>query len=380
MNSPRRRALSARRSREPSPRLDLVREPRRERSPRREWSPRARSPASPLSDGPTLLRPSPPLRRARSRSVQRSAPQAAQPASGFGLRKWWHGREMRETRAMARALLLALTAAAVGVSLVLNLLARIEWRPPPPAADGGAGGGGGRLGDLDPAEQRRAVACPRGSELEADGRCVASTAECPDGSAWQGGRCVAHPSLGASWAARLACTGLGAGVVYALALSLALVAARCCWRLRPRPRRFRCLQDAAMTAERDFLPSGFGDPAAALQTVGHISQGDVVTVRRLDTSRPTRQRRAQLANGYWVSLVSQRGERLFQELPEAEPPDGADGPGLAPHAGGVSMFDTFGEGQCQVRLDGEHRLAARRATFGARLGATTLVCPAFCTG
>ena len=380
MNSPRRRALSARRSREPSPRLDLVREPRRERSPRREWSPRARSPASPLSDGPTLLRPSPPLRRARSRSVQRSAPQAAQPASGFGLRKWWHGREMRETRAMARALLLALTAAAVGVSLVLNLLARIEWRPPPPAADGGAGGGGGRLGDLDPAEQRRAVACPRGSELEADGRCVASTAECPDGSAWQGGRCVAHPSLGASWAARLACTGLGAGVVYALALSLALVAARCCWRLRPRPRRFRCLQDAAMTAERDFLPSGFGDPAAALQTVGHISQGDVVSVRRLDTSRPTRQRRAQLANGYWVSLVSQRGERLFQELPEAEPPDGADGPGLAPHAGGVSMFDTFGEGQCQVRLDGEHRLAARRATFGARLGATTLVCPAFCTG
>ena len=55
--------------------------------------------------------------------MQRSAPQAARPASGLGMLKWWHGREMRETRAMARAPLLALTAAAVGVASMF-----IGWR------------------------------------------------------------------------------------------------------------------------------------------------------------------------------------------------------------------------------------------------------------
>lgn len=144
-----------------------------------------------------------------------------------------------------------------------------------------------------------------------------------------------------------------------------------------------------MTADRDFLPAHSHGGMTTLATVGHIRQGEVVTVRRIQTSRPTQQRRAQLDSGYWVSLVSQQGERLFQRINDAEiaaeqaaADSGRETSGTSDESweegggrgGGISLFSTYPAGVCQVRLhtegptSGQHRLAARRATFGAHMG------------
>ena len=309
---------------------------------------------------------------------------------------------MRQLRSTARQVLLGLTAACVVAALALN---SGGWPELPTAALLAAAMGGGSGDAAEPAELlcpadsirvddrcvATAVECPAGS-ARIEGRCVALEVDCPEYSVRLGQRCVAttHTAL-YSGAERLACSPAGVGCVYTFFFSLAGVAALVAWRRRPKPRRYRCLQDAAMTADRDFLPAHYGN-MATLQTVGHIKQGEIVTVRRVDTSRPTQQRRAQLDNGYWVSLVSQSGERLFQPIHDAEAAAeaaataAAGGSAGSSHAGddgweegggsggGISLFATYPAGVCHIRLhahdapSGQHRLAARRATFGARVG------------
>lgn len=234
------------------------------------------------------------------------------------------------------------------------------------------------------------VECPHGS-VRVENRCIALEVSCPEGSERLGELCVVsteNKSLHYAAAERLACSSVGVLGVYVTLISIAGAGVVVAWRIRPRPQRYRCLLDAAMTAERDFLPAQYGN-MATLATVGHIRQGEIVTVKRLDTSSPTQQRRAQLDNGYWVSLVSQQGERLFQRINDAETAaeaaaiDGGyttagncddaweEGGG---RGGGISLFATYPAGVCQVRLhlqdlrSDQDRLAARRATFGANMG------------
>ncbi len=293
---------------------------------------------------------------------------------------------MQQLRSTARRVLLVLTGIAVSLAVVLNI-----DRSEPLLLFASGSGTKVTCPANSVLKDNRCLAtdveCPPGSARAGD-RCVALEVDCPDGSVRLGERCfVATPDSPVHYAvaARLACSSVGVAGVYVVLVSLLGAAGLVAWRNRPKPQRYRCLHDAAMTADRDFLPAHYGS-MTTLATVGHIRQGEVVTVRRIETSRPTQQRRAQLDSGYWVSLVSQQGERLFQRVNEAETAaeeaatDGGressgdeweEGGG---RGGGISLFATYPAGVCQVRLhtegtaSGQHRLAARRATFGAHMG------------
>ena len=366
-----------------SPRSQLTR--RRTPSP---ISPRSVSPVYQRSRSPEAVIRASPLRRATSRGVQRGVPRSRRERTGWDLelRRWCLRRDIRQLRSTARRVLVALTVISVLVAIVLNF----DW-PETLLLAGSDGAAKMTCPANSVLKDDRCLAteveCPPGSS-RVEGHCVALEVDCPDGSVHVGERCVVsmlHKSVHYAAAERLACSSVGVAGVYAVFVSLVGATGAVAWRNRPKPQRYRCLHDAAMTAERDFLPAHYGT-MTTLATVGHIRQGEVVTVRRLDTSRPTQQRRAQLDSGYWVSLVSQQGERLFQRINEAESAaEEAATHGSAGisddsweegggRGGGISLFATFPAGVCQVRLhtqntpSGQHRLAARRATFGAHMG------------
>ena len=289
-------------------------------------SPRSVSPVSTRTNrrsrSPEEVIRASPLRQATSRGVQRGVPRSRRERTGWDLelRRWCLSREIRQLRSTARRVLLALTVMSVSVAIVLNF----DW-PATILLAGSEGAAKMTCPANSVLKDDRCLAteveCPPGSSRVED-HCVALQVDCPDGSVHVGERCVvstlnkpAHYAV----AERLACSSVGVAGVYVVLVSLVGATAVVAWRNRPKPQRYRCLHDAAMTAERDFLPAHYGS-MTTLATVGHVRQGEVVTVRRIDTSRPTQQRRAQLESGYWVSLVSQQGERLFTHTRARAPP------------------------------------------------------------